>query len=850
MFDRVLGLNSGTDAILAALSKSLAIIEFDPQGNILTANENFCSLLDYDLREIIGKHHSIFVDPVYARSGDYKEFWAKLGRGEFESQEYKRLGKGGKEVWLHASYNPVLSKRGQVLKVVKVATDITEQKLKAAENNGKLDAISQAQGVIEFSNDGEVITANENFLAVLGYRLEEIRGRHHRMFVEPAYADSVEYRDFWMKLNRGDYVADEFKRFGKGGREIWIQASYNPIFDMNGKVMKVVKFATDITEEKLKAAENSGKFDAISRAQGVIEFTVGGEVITANDNFLAVLGYHLDEIRGRHHRMFVEPAYADSVEYRDFWAKLNRGDYVADEFKRFGRGGKEVWIQASYNPIFDMNGKVKKVVKFATDVTDRVRAVNEIASALGHLSQGDIGQRLHNAFIPALEKLRIDFNETMEKLSATADVAKEIAEGNLTVKVQPQSDKDALGIAFAKMIESLNGNADVAEAVASGDLSASAKRMSDKDRLGIAIENMLKNLAETAKIANSIADGDLTIDAQPRSENDVLGIALQTMVQRLKRVVVDATEAAQNVTQGSRQLSASAEELSQGATEQASATEEAASSMEEMASTVRQTAENANQTEKIAHQSAKDAEASGVAVSRSVEAMQTIAEKITIVQEIARQTDLLALNAAVEAARAGEHGKGFAVVASEVRKLAERSQQAAAEISSLSGHTLKIAQEAGSMLVKLVPDIKRTAQLVEEITAACREQEMGASQINSAIQQLDQVTQNNASASEQVSSTSQELASQAEQLQQTIAFFHIEAENAARQNNQQKKFFDKAVSQLRTTANAMSNAGNAFQSKSASSKRQPLAKSRAGSGGGFTLSMDDDDELDQQFRRP
>ncbi|WLE00407.1 methyl-accepting chemotaxis protein (plasmid) [Agrobacterium leguminum] len=317
----------------------------------------------------------------------------------------------------------------------------------------------------------------------------------------------------------------------------------------------------------------------------------------------------------------------------------------------------------------------------------------------------------------------------------------------------------------------------VAEAVSIGDLDQNVEiKTNDEIKDLVARINMMTgNLRNTAGIADRIADGDLTVMPKPLSDKDTLGLALERMVERLRGIVADALSASDNVSSGSQELSASSEQLSQGATEQASSAEEASASMEEMAANIKQNADNAAQTEKIARQSSKDAEASGEAVNRAVVAMRTIAEKISIVQEIARQTDLLALNAAVEAARAGEHGKGFAVVASEVRKLAERSQAAASEISSLSGETVKAAADAGEMLNRLVPDIRKTAELVAEISAACREQDIGASQINEAIQQLDKVTQQNSGASEEMSATSEELAAQAEELQSSIAFFKVDA---------------------------------------------------------------------------
>ncbi|WP_038936357.1 methyl-accepting chemotaxis protein [Bradyrhizobium japonicum] len=360
--------------------------------------------------------------------------------------------------------------------------------------------------------------------------------------------------------------------------------------------------------------------------------------------------------------------------------------------------------------------------------------------------------------------------------------------------------------------------------------------------------SIARGLSRAVGLAGAVASGDLsqTINVSSNDEIGDLVKSLNMMVEKLRQVVEEALTAANNVSAGSQELSASAEQLSQGATEQASSAEEASSSMEEMASNVKQNADNANQTEKIAAQSAKDAEASGVAVGRAVNAMQTIAEKITIVQEIARQTDLLALNAAVEAARAGEHGKGFAVVASEVRKLAERSQAAAADIGTLSTETVKVAREAGDMLSKLMPDIKKTAELVQEITAACREQDVGSAQINQAIQQLDKVGQQNASASEQVSSTSEELASQAEQLQSTISFFRIE--HAGRGEAAAPAPIDRAVTQLRAKAAHMAAADRGV--KKPAPARKPARALKVANGGGFAFDMHDgEDDRDAEFQR-
>ncbi len=499
-----------------AISRSQAVIEFELDGTIIKANDNFLAATGYTLDEIQGNHHRMFVEKSYGASAEYIDFWQRLGSGQFDSGEYKRITKDGREIWIQASYNPIYDLNGNPFKVVKYATDITDQKIQAADHAGQIEAIGKSQAIIEFEPDGTIRWANENFTNTVGYALDEIVGKHHSMFCEPSLSNSREYAKFWQDLASGEFQAGEFKRVGNGGKEIWIQASYNPILDLNGKPFKVVKYATDITAQRLQNADYEGQIEAIGKAQAVIEFNMDGTIRNANKNFLVTTGYTLDEIVGQHHRIFCDPNYAASSDYKDFWAKLNRGEFDSGEYPRYGKSGDEVWISASYNPIFDLNGKPFKVVKYATNITDRKVAIAKIQEVILAMSKGDltisIDQPLGEEFAvlgDAMNGLIVNLNglvgEIRDASNSVFESSRELAQGNadlskrtemqassleetasameeltVTVKQNAENASKATGLSNGAMTKAGEGGEVVENAVsAMQEIEGSSKKISD-----------------------------------------------------------------------------------------------------------------------------------------------------------------------------------------------------------------------------------------------------------------------------------------------------------------------------------------------------------------------------------
>ncbi len=453
----------------------------------------------------------------------------------------------------------------------------------------KLAALNKSQAIIEFSMDGTILGANKNFLAAVGYSLDEIKGKHHAMFVDEAYARGQEYKDFWAALNRGEFFAARYRRFGKGGKELWLEATYNPLIGSNGKPYAVVKFATDITEQIVARAEMEGKLHALDRSQAVIEFEMDGTIITANNNFLTVMGYTLDEIRGQHHSMFAEPEFAASEEYKQFWEALNRGEFQAAQYKRLGKGGKEIWIEASYNPILDPNGRPTKVIKFATDLTPRKMQNRQLA-----------------------EDFQTNVQTLVEAVTASANQMESTAQG-LTAASQ-ETDSQANSVAAA-----------------AEELSMSVKEiMAQIDRSSETVKTAVTDAQEAETRVNGLVEAANRVGE--------ITLLISDIADQTNLLALNATIEAARAGEAGKGFAIVAQEVKALASQTAKATEEIGAQVRNIQGTSTATAEGINAMIGVVTQISELSEAISNSVTEQSEATNEVAANISGVQSAASET--------------------------------------------------------------------------------------------------------------------------------------------------------------------------------------------------------------------
>lgn len=442
----------------AIMDVTSIVSESDLKGNILSINQKYIDVSQYPKEELIGFGHNTTRHPDMPKAV-FKELWATIGRGNIFRGVVKNRKKDGTPYYVDAVIAPIMGENGKPKKYLGVRYDITELEIERQNMKGVINAIDSSSAFVEFDPNGVVLSANQNFLSLMGYTIEEIKGKHQKMFVDPTFSNTPAYVQFWTDLQSGKIFSDAYKRITKEGKEIWINAVYAPVQDEMKRVVKVIKIATDITKQKMIDAENAGKIESIGKAMAVIEFNMDGTILDANSNFLKTMGYSLAEIKGQHHRMFCDDAFANSNAYKEFWGGLQRGQCNNQRHLRIGRGGKKIWIQACYNPIFDLNGKPYKVMKLATDISLQVeveetvtKLANEFSLSTKEISDKAIGVARGAQTLGATTE---EMNASIEELTASINAIAQNSKNTDVVAKATHLEAEAGAKAINRAIEAM-----------------------------------------------------------------------------------------------------------------------------------------------------------------------------------------------------------------------------------------------------------------------------------------------------------------------------------------------------------------------------------------------------------
>lgn len=812
------------------------VMAIDDEYNVIYMNEAGAESLNKTREKCLGEKCFNLFNTEHCNTEECRCSQA-MKKDKIVTGETKADLPGGK-IDIRYTGAPIKDENGKIKGALEFVTDVSEEKEAMADAQLKVDYLESIPApVMVIDKEFNVTFMNESGLKATGRTKETAENSKCYNLFNTSHCNTSECR--CAQAMQFDEVRSGETTAKLPGGELPVSYTGTAIKDSEGKIIGALEYITDITETKKAIDDAETKVDYLDNIPTPVmvvdkEFNVQ----FMNPAGAKAVGKTTEEVKGQKCFSLFNTGHCNTPDCQVRKAMEQNRLFTNDTVAKLPSG--DLPIRYTGAPLKDEQGNVIGGLEYVLDISEEMQITDGIinlaeAAANGQLKERGEADKFDGNYKRIIEAVNETLDNVINPLNVAAEYIDKISEGDMPDKITDEYKGDFNNIKnnINALIDALNSITENAEEIAQGNLNVKVNKRSDNDKLMEALGGMISSLVDISEKLQLIADGDLKVEIKKRSENDVVLQSMMDMVAKLREVVGTVISGGENIASASQEMSANAQQVSQGASEQASSTEEVSSSMEEMASNIQQNTDNAQQTEKISAKAAEDILQGSENVDQTVEAMKQIADKVSIIGDIAFQTNILALNAAVEAARAGEHGKGFAVVAAEVRKLAEKSQVAAGEIDELTKSSVEIAEKSGSLLKEIVPDIQKTSRLVQEITAASTEQTSGADQINNAINQLNEITQQNAAASEEMATASEELSSQADALLEMISFFKLDMhdnntkkKNAGTRSNGSKQISSTAKKQPAKT-----------QKTTASSSNGSSAK-KATNGSGIELNMD------------